>query len=337
MYRRILIGLVVAGMFVFSAAAANASWGGDEAEKAPVEIGGVVQAWFDAVEDAETFGGEYQEASTTFAIRHARVYWKGDLSDEISYKILYELGTETHDWPWFDITGDENDGDLYDAWVKVAPKDWDHFYIQAGQIKYPFGYNRMFGVGKLDFVDYFFINGAIPGEAWQPGVAMGYETPDVAAKVMLFNGEGDNSPEFSNNFKDLAFSIQGTPFTNKDVLVGGSVMSARSTLSEEDVWFDVFANVRFANDWVFTGEYVHVDDMDVDTWVAELLYEYSEDWDFLAAYEDLEDLSADWAFWFGVNYYLLPEVRLSANYRRMDYGDDEDEMNRFTAQLQAIF
>jgi hypothetical protein len=341
MFRRILIGMVVASMFLFSAVAANAGWGEGDDEKAPVEIGGMIQAWFDAVENAELFGDEYQEASTTFAIRHARVYWKGDLSDEISYKILWEMGMETNDWPWYDITGDEYDGDLLDAWIKVAPKDWNHFYVQAGQIRFPFGYNRMLDPERLNLVDYFFANGAAGSglsEAYQPGLALGYKTPDVMAKVMLFNGDGDNSPEYSNNFKDLAFSIQGTPFTNKDILVGGSVLSARGTyLDEEDTAFDLFTNIRFANDWVFTGEYVHVDDADIDTWVAELMYEYSEDWEFIAAYEDLEDLSADWAFWFGVNYYLLPEVRLSANYRRLDYGTDYDEMNRFTAQLQAIF
>ena len=157
-----------------------------------------------------------------FDIRRARLALKGDLTPNLSYRLLTEFAGSPK---------------LLDAYVDVKIFDFLNFTI--GQFKIPFSLENLYPLTKMESIDYAQVVDALVARTYdvignQCGRDIGFQVGGNLLKykgrflfdykIGIFNGSGINANDKNEN-KDLAGRLVYHPL--KGLNVGGSFYSGR--------------------------------------------------------------------------------------------------------------
>jgi phosphate-selective porin OprO and OprP len=160
-----------------------------------LKVAGLLQA------DARYYHDDDGSSVDTFLVRRARIDVRGNVSDNISFRILPEFG-------------DSNDGHLLDAYV-----DWktaENSSWRIGKFKSPVGLERVQSVPKLLFIERGLTDNLVPNR--DVGIAWHYKDNQTQLTLGIGNNAGDRQDTDIDSDDGKAFF--GRVYWQPEVLAG---------------------------------------------------------------------------------------------------------------------
>ena len=290
-----------------------------------IKIGGILQTWYQA----------QRRGPTGFLVKNARVYFVVEPSSWVALNIMPAFMSATG------MT-------LLNAFVDVKPVD--HLSLRMGQFVTPFGQNRMMPPGDLEIANFHSTSRIWPGFAsdlgWDVGAQAATSWKYVEARAAVINGTGPNVTKDTDTAKDLTARVDFFPFGDRKTVAGASYYHGTShgngtvapLVTDKRTWYGGHAKRLFLNDrGQLLAEIISRSD-DQRLWTLQGSWKFHclRDWQAVTAFERFDTPAAHYfrRVTAGLNFWIDPRTRLTANYYNDENGSSVDN---FIAQLQVVF